>query len=100
MVGWGILLLVLGIGSLLLPMLNMQFRLMELVDPYQPWAGIVVAVIGAVLVFLGQTRRQPAVEVTSTPAQQAPPPAQPAQPAPPPSQTAPPPDPEEPRRQP
>jgi hypothetical protein len=76
MVGWGILLLVLGIGSLLLPMLDMQFRLMELVDPYQPWAGIVVAVIGAVLVFLGQTRRQPAVEVTSTPPQPAPPPDQ------------------------
>jgi hypothetical protein len=56
MVGWGILLLLLGIGSLLLPMLNMQFRLMELLDPYQGWAGIAVAVIGAVLVFMGQTR--------------------------------------------
>jgi hypothetical protein len=74
MVGWGILLLVLGVGSLLLPMLDMQFRLMELVDPYQPWAGIVVAGIGGVLVFLGQTRREPAAEVTSTPAQPAPPP--------------------------
>jgi hypothetical protein len=74
MVGWGILLLVLGIGSLLLPMLNMQFRLMELVDPYQPWAGIVVAVIGAALVFMGQTRRQPTAEVTATPSQPAPPP--------------------------
>jgi hypothetical protein len=66
MVGWGILLLVLGVGSLLLPMLDMQFRLMELLDPYQPWAGIVVAVIGGVLVFMGQTRRQPTAAVTSS----------------------------------
>jgi hypothetical protein len=76
MVGWGILLLVLGVGSLLLPMLNMQFRLMEIVDPYQPWAGIVVAVIGGVLVFIGQTRREAAVEVTPAPAPAAPPPDQ------------------------
>jgi hypothetical protein len=33
MVGWGILLIVLGAGSLLLPMFDMQFTLMELVDP-------------------------------------------------------------------
>jgi hypothetical protein len=64
MVGWGIFLIVLGAGSLLLPMLGYQFSLMELVDAYQPWAGIVVAVIGAVLVFIGMTRRQPAAEVT------------------------------------
>jgi hypothetical protein len=82
MVGWGVLLIVLGAGSLLLPMLGYQFSLMELVDDFQPWAGIVVAVIGAVLLFMGMTRRQPAAEVTATPA---PTPA---------------PDPEEPPRQP
>jgi hypothetical protein len=82
MVGWGVFLIVLGAGSLLLPMLGYQFSLMELVDDFQPWAGIVVAVIGAVLLFMGMTRRQPAAEVTATPA---PTPA---------------PDPEEPPRQP
>jgi hypothetical protein len=56
MVGWGIFLIILGAGSLLLPMMNMQFRLMELVDPYQPFAGIIVAVIGAALVLLGMNR--------------------------------------------
>jgi hypothetical protein len=55
-------------------MLNMQFRLMELLDPYRPWAGIAVAVIGAVLVFMDQTRRQPAAEVTATPSRPVPPP--------------------------
>jgi hypothetical protein len=68
MVGWGVFLIVLGAGSLLLPMLGYQFSLMELVDDFQPWAGIVVAVIGAVLLFMGMTRRQPAAEVTATPA--------------------------------
>ena len=72
MVGWGILLILLGAGSLLLPMLGFQFTLMELVDDFQPWAGIVVAVIGAILVFMGMNRRQPTVEVTSGPTQPAP----------------------------
>ena len=43
MVGWGIFLIVLGAGSLLLPMLGYQFTLMELLDDFQPYAGIVVA---------------------------------------------------------
>jgi hypothetical protein len=68
MVGWGIFLIILGAGSLFLPMMNLQFRLMELVDPYQPFAGIIVAVIGAALVFLGMNR-QPS---TTIPAAQPP----------------------------
>jgi len=56
MVGWGIFLIIIGAGSLLLPSLGFQFRLMELVDDYQPYAGIVVAVIGAGLVLLGMNR--------------------------------------------
>ena len=73
MVGWGIFLIILGAGSLFLPMLNMQFRLMELVDPYQPFAGIIVAVIGAALVFLGMNRGPS----ETAPAAQAPPPSPP-----------------------
>ena len=57
MVGWGIFLIILGAGSLLLPMLGYQFTLMELVDDFQPYAGIAVAIIGAVLVFMGMNRR-------------------------------------------
>lgn len=60
MIGWGVLLIILGAGSLFLPMIDWQFRLMELVDPYQPYAGIVVAVIGAALVLLGMNRGQEA----------------------------------------
>jgi hypothetical protein len=73
MVGWGIFLIILGAGSLFLPMLNMQFRLMELVDPYQPFAGIIVAVIGAALVFLGMNRGSSAT-APAAPAPAAPPP--------------------------
>jgi hypothetical protein len=60
----GVLLVVLGLGSLVLPMLNMQFRLMEIVDPYQPFAGIGVAIIGAVLIAVATQRKR--VTVTHT----------------------------------
>lgn len=53
MIGWGVMLIVLGIGSLILPQFNIQFRLMSLLDGAQPIAGIVVAAIGALLVVLG-----------------------------------------------
>jgi hypothetical protein len=71
MVGLGIFLIIMGAGSLLLPMLNIQFRLMELVDAYQPYAGIIVAVVGAALVFMGMNR-EPATTVAVTPAPSAP----------------------------
>ena len=54
MVGWGIFLIILGAGSLLLPMIGFQFQLMELLDDFQPYAGIIVALIGAAMVFMGQ----------------------------------------------
>jgi drug/metabolite transporter (DMT)-like permease len=52
----GVLLIVLGAGSLILPLVGLQFRLLEPLDPYQPIAGMVVAVIGAVLFVLAQQR--------------------------------------------
>lgn len=67
MVGWGILLIVLGAGSLLLPSFGYQFTLMELVDAYQPYAGIAAAVIGAALVFMGMNRgRETTVQAQPT----------------------------------
>ena len=56
MIGWGIFLIILGAGSLVLPLIDVQFRLMELVDPWQPFAGIIVAVIGVALVLYGMNR--------------------------------------------
>ena len=62
----GGLLVVLGLGSLLLPMFNLQFRLMEIVDPYQPFVGLVVAAVGAALIYLAITRSR-TVSAPSTP---------------------------------
>ncbi len=39
-------------------MLGVQFTLMQLVDPWQPWAGLAVAAIGLGLVILGITRQR------------------------------------------
>jgi hypothetical protein len=52
----GSLMFILGAGSLLLPLIDMQFILLSPLEPYQPVAGIVVAVTGAVLVAIGQQR--------------------------------------------
>jgi hypothetical protein len=71
MVGLGVLLIVLGIGSLLLPMLDIQFQIMQLLDAYQPVAGIVIAAVGVVLVVLGRRQTQTVV-VQEPPAQQPP----------------------------
>ena len=53
MTGWGVFLAILGIGSIVLPHFGMQFVLLSMLDSAQPFAGIVIAAIGGVLVFLG-----------------------------------------------
>lgn len=58
MIGWGVLLIILGVGSFILPQFNMQFRLMSLLDGAQPAAGIVVAALGVLLVVLGLRRQR------------------------------------------
>ena len=97
MTGFGVLLIILGGGSLLLPLFNLQFRLMEFVDPYQPWAGIIVVVIGAALVAYGLQRSRaaapaaPPASSAAAPAPTAPPPPAPEAPIAPAAQGVPPP---------
>jgi hypothetical protein len=57
MISLGVFLVILGVGSLVLPSLGLQFRLMDLLDPYQPWAGIIVAAVGLITVLFGAQRR-------------------------------------------
>jgi predicted lipid-binding transport protein (Tim44 family) len=57
MISLGVLLVILGVGSLVLPNLGFQFQLMEFVDPYQPWAGIIVAALGLITILFGAQRR-------------------------------------------
>jgi hypothetical protein len=69
----GVLLVILGVGSLILPSFDLQFQLMEFVEPYQPWAGVIVAALGLILVLVAARRRRP-VPVEATAAAPAPPP--------------------------
>ena len=73
MVGLGVLLVILGIGSLLLPMFDIQFRIMSLLDDYQPIAGIAVTAVGAVLIALGVRRRSTQTVIVQEPPAQGPP---------------------------
>jgi hypothetical protein len=61
----GALLIVLGLGSLLLPAFNIQFKVMELIDDYQPYAGVAVAAIGAIILFISAGRGRRTVVTTS-----------------------------------
>jgi hypothetical protein len=58
MVRLGVFMLILGVGSLVLPYFHMQFRLMSLVQPAQPVAGIAVAAVGGLCLFLGGGRKK------------------------------------------
>ena len=62
----GVLLIVFGLGSLVLPMFNLQFRLMSILDDFQPVAGIAIAAIGAVLVFMNMRNRPAAAAAAPT----------------------------------
>jgi predicted lipid-binding transport protein (Tim44 family) len=88
MISLGVLLVILGVGSLVLPSLNLQFQLMEIVDPYQPWAGIIVAAVGLITILFGAQRRGRKEVVVESTAQAAPaPPAAPASTTAPPAST-------------
>ncbi len=91
MISFGVLLVILGAGSLVLPYLNLQFTLMDFVDPYQPWAGIIVAALGLITVLFGAQRRgrreaaealAAAAPVAAVPAEPTPAETVPAEPAP------------------
>jgi len=80
MAGFGVLLIILGIGSLLLPMFDIQFRIMSLLDDYQPIAGVLIAAIGVALVILGRRRTttQVVIPAAAPPSTQVPPSEPPA----------------------
>jgi hypothetical protein len=57
MISLGVLLVILGVGSLVLPSLNLQVAFLDFVDPYQPWAGVIVAAIGLITILFAAQRR-------------------------------------------
>jgi protein-S-isoprenylcysteine O-methyltransferase Ste14 len=82
MLSLGVLLVILGVGSFVLPMIGYQFRLMEPIEPYQPWAGIIVAAVGLItVIFAARGRRAPQATVVEQPPSTPPstPPEEPAE---------------------
>ena len=67
MLSLGVLLVILGVGSFVLPMIGYQFRLMEPIEPYQPWAGIIVAAVGLITILFASRRRAAVTPVVETP---------------------------------
>jgi hypothetical protein len=54
----GVLLLVLGAGSFILPMLGLQFKLMRLFGDAQPIVAIIAVLLGAVLLGISFMRQK------------------------------------------
>ena len=52
MARFGVMLLILGIGSFILPLFGMQFRLLAIFGDAQPIVALVMAALGGVLLFL------------------------------------------------
>src|SRR5262249_21244013 len=87
---WGLLLIVIGLGSFILPLFNMQFQLINLTGGDPKTSGVLFIIAGAVLYLIGQAaegRARPAPRPAAAvpPAQVAAPgrPVQPPPPAPP-----------------
>jgi len=56
MAGWGVTLIVLGLGSFILPLVGMQFRLLALFGPAQNIVALGLAALGVILLILSRTR--------------------------------------------
>lgn len=49
---WGIILLVFGVGSFILPFFGLQFRLLSLFGEATPIVGAILAIVGVILLVL------------------------------------------------
>jgi hypothetical protein len=74
MTSFGVLLVVLGVGSFVLPYFDI-----DVLDPYQPWAGVIVSALGLITVLFASRRRRP--EMVEAPPVATAPPAAAAPPA-------------------
>ena len=64
MVSFGVLLVIIGVGSFVLPMIGIH---VPALDPYQPWTGIIIAAIGLITVLFGARRLRAAGAVIDAP---------------------------------
>ena len=65
MVSLGVLLVVVGIGSIVLPAAGVESRFLNSLDQVQPWLGVIVAAVGLITVLFGQ-RRLASVQTQTT----------------------------------
>ncbi|MEP7040993.1 MAG: hypothetical protein ABI864_05395 [Chloroflexota bacterium] len=57
MVSFGVLLVVVGIGSFALPAAGITSGFLDSLDRVQPWLGIIVAAVGLITILFDQRRR-------------------------------------------
>lgn len=81
MISLGVLLVILGVGSLVLPSLGLQLTFMDWLDAYQPWAGLIVAALGLITILFGAQRRGRTAAPVATATAQAAPKAETSEPA-------------------
>jgi hypothetical protein len=63
MVALGVILVILGVGSFVLPMVGYPIPAL---DPYQPWLGIIIAAVGLITVLFGARRVRTASTVVDS----------------------------------
>jgi hypothetical protein len=71
MVSFGVLLVVVGIGSLVLPAAGITSGFLDSLDSVQPWLGVIVAAVGLITILFGQ-RRRTSVQQQTTVVEEAP----------------------------
>ena len=71
MVSLGVLLVVVGIGSIVLPAAGISSGFLDSLDPTQPWLGVIVAAVGLITILFGQ-RRTASVQAQTTVVEEAP----------------------------
>jgi len=54
----GFWLIILGVGAFILPRIGLQFKLVSLFGQYQVYAAIAFAVIGVILVLIGNAAKK------------------------------------------
>jgi len=54
MIALGVVLVIIGVGSFVLPMFGYPIAVF---DGYQPWVGIIIAAVGLITVLFGARRR-------------------------------------------
>ncbi|MBN1576435.1 MAG: hypothetical protein JW913_07785 [Chitinispirillaceae bacterium] len=58
MISWGIVFLILGIGSFILPSMGVQFKLLTLFGNAQPVVAVILIIAGAIMTVVGIMRRK------------------------------------------